>query len=165
MKSVMNKQELLRSKKLFDLLENYSEDLSQKDKEIILKQVNNCSVIATDIYSLDNYWRSMDLEEFCDMLAIEPIEIDTINEDEVNEGLRLIWQAEPQEQIYYLEKYSDVIENFYKRSKGTISNMIFWSDEYFEADINTIIDVLKSDDVVLFKVNNEICGKSTKTNI
>ncbi|MDP8161744.1 hypothetical protein QJU89_00755 [Pasteurella skyensis] len=161
MKSIMTKQEIVRSENLFRLLEGYSEDLPQEKKEYILEQVNKVVAVHTDIDALDNYWCSMSLNEFCDSLAIQAIEVGTISEAEINEGLRLIWETEPPEQIYYLEKYTKAIEDYYKRSEGTISDMLFWSN-YGEADINTVINALKSNEELIFEFDGNVCGKSIK---
>ncbi|MDP8033039.1 hypothetical protein QJU43_01880 [Pasteurella atlantica] len=161
MKSIMTKQETIRSENLFHLLEDYSEDLPQEKKESILEQVNKIAVMHTDIDTLDNYWCSMSLDEFCDSLAIQPIEVGTISEAEINEGLRLIWETEPPEQMYYLEKYTKVIEDYYKRSEGTISDMLFWSN-YSEEDINTVINALKSNEELIFEFDGSVYGKSIK---
>ncbi len=141
----MNKQEIELSKKLFEILNGYSEDFSADEKEKILNKVNAISERETDIDELDNYWKSRDLEKVCNDLATQRIKPNTLTNDEVEKAVYLIADALNQEQMdrvdYLLAKYTEVIEHHYNKLDA-LTDMIFWSDDYDTAD--KLIEGLKT---------------------
>lgn len=108
---------------------------------LTIQAIKKLTTQEIDAYSLQNYWRSSDLDEFVDFLSTEEItDWESINDERALLLIHEIFQSLAKDGI--IHRNMTALEKRYKKSSGTISDWIFHEDI---SDKNVILEKLKID--------------------
>lgn len=95
--------------------------------ETSLEKINAISYAKIDEYFLANYWRSMDLEDFTEILATPEIEDWFEIDDEYADKLITEMKINLTNDAIF-NRNATALEKRYKKSTGTISDWIFHNE-------------------------------------
>ncbi len=132
-------------------------ELKSKIKELVIRfergyesakntvdNINELSSLKIDIDFLRNYWRSLDLDSFVELISKSEIknwkEIDDECADKLIRGI-----LDNLENDALINIYTTALEKRFKKSTGTISDWIFCDDI---TDPIKILELLKTDTVI-----------------
>lgn len=146
MNRIMTANELKKFTELMTLISNYSEDLNHEIKQELLNRVIQVSGQQIQMRELDYYWKSYSAEEFCLQLAIKKVTIGSLNEAELIEVVKTIYEENSIGRLDMLiNKYGDAIEYHFKKPEGSLINLIF--DESNDS-FDDVLVTLKKNDVI-----------------
>jgi hypothetical protein len=130
----MSKRETIKK-----LITDFENGISPIDAT--LQNINEISSLKIDKDYLANYWRSMDLESFTDILATPEIEnwieIDDEYADKLITEIKMNLTNDA-----ILNRNTTALEKRYKKSTGTISDWIFHNEIM---DNKKLLELLKLD--------------------
>lgn len=119
----------------------------EADKISIEKAIAEISLLTKEEvtpYSINNYWRSISLEDFVKQLSL--VEIDDYENLTEEKSIKLISEMLENIVDYSLfEKNSRALEKRYRKSSGQIGTWVFEEDI---TDPQKIMTLLKEDDVI-----------------
>lgn len=145
----MNKHEQKNYIDLLKLVKEYEH--AEKDlslQKYLLEKVNDISNIKVEKSYIDNYWSGVSLEDFCFTLAIEREQPQIHEEKEIFHFINtIIEHTEDQKKFeYYLTKYENAVEFFFRQSSGKLRELI---DELYEnLSTNNLVNRLKDNNVI-----------------
>ncbi|MDO4782140.1 MAG: hypothetical protein Q4A09_02860 [Capnocytophaga felis] len=113
--------------------------------EEALDKIQKITEKRIDSYTLENYWRSASLDDFCDELLSHPIE--NWREITDSKALELIQEIiENIENDAVLQRNSEALEKRYGKEEGFVEDLIF------NLDINIAEEILSKlkEDTILY---------------
>lgn len=126
----MTKNENLIREIIFDF------ESGKIDSEHAVLAINMLASYKIDIYSIENYWRSENLDDFVRKISIEPInDWQTIDDAKAIILINEILDSLGNDAI--LKRNSDALEKRFAKTTGSISSMIF------NNDISDSVEILK----------------------
>ncbi|WP_418654501.1 hypothetical protein [Tenacibaculum soleae] len=141
---VLNVTETLEiiGKEIKKLIIGFENELESAEKTI--EKINKISSNRIDEYSLRNYWRKTDLEDFVEVLSMPQIEkwkeIDDVHADKLITEYKNNLTNDA-----LMNRNATALEKRYKKSNGTLSNWIFYENI---TDNKKIIELLKKDTTI-----------------
>lgn len=120
------------------ILKYEKEELNFDEAQKIISEITHKEL---DKHTLDNYWRSEDLDEFVTFLSTD--EIPNWKELDDNSSLKLITEIlENTEVDAILERNGNALEKRFRKTTGTVMDLIFQEDM---SDPDEILNRLKRD--------------------
>lgn len=122
--SIEDWEQFETEKKVTIAIENYEEGhLNLEATQALILAATGSDVSQ---YSLDNYWRSEDLEEFVQTLCIKAIE-DWASIDDAR-ALALLHEILEHPSSAIVLRNGRALEQRYSKPEGTVSDLVFWND-------------------------------------
>lgn len=143
----MNEDESKIYAALYDLVKEYEKTSEIDSRTEIFSRMNSVAAEQIDLNFLNDYWRSMSIEEFCEIHSIIPEKCENRSKDEIEAMLSKLLSCEngTDDLNYYIRKYEKAVEFCFKKNSGALA------DCFYEENINSVtelIEVLSKPDVI-----------------
>ena len=127
MKVKMNNEELSIMSQLVILAKEYEENTGDIERPSIYEKMQKISPCGIDIDFLENYRKSMDLEEFCLIHSVQKENVKNITGENVRNILLIVLNSLDDSDLseYFLLKYSDAIEYYYMKNSGALMESLY----------------------------------------
>ena len=137
----MTETELQNFDKVISIVRSYEANELHKNEAInLIVGIAACS--HEDVY-IDDYWRSVDIEDFVQGLVVEQSNPNELSDEDVKSIISEIRDTEDLRRMDYLiSKHSLAIELRYKKNSGVLGDRLFHSDDTAEE----IVEWLLSDE-------------------
>ncbi len=143
----MNETEIQKKQTLLQLLKEYEKTEIEEDKGRLLDEMNKVSSIPVEQSFLDQYWSSMSADEFCTIHSVIPEHGRNITHSNITEIIELLVGCvdDIARSEYYLLKYEDAVEYFFKKNSGSLREILGEDDE---PEVAKVISKMSKPDVI-----------------